>query len=266
MRLRETENLLYRLITAVSGVREGLAEERAFGGLDTIVRGDARLGAIERLDIYANMYFYRLLDVLRQDFPATAAVLGEPGFHNLVTGYLLAYPPREPSISHVGRSLAGYLTDHPILNQYPFLAELAALERALVEVFIAADVAPLAADSMNSIPPERWGALRLRLSPAVQILKFNFKVTELRSAVTGSLAWQPPARELSQVLVFRRDSEVHYREIDSLEQPAFTALQRGARFAKLCELITPDAAPAERVAEINRLLTCWLNDQLLIAA
>ena len=73
--LNWVESLLYRLITAPSGVAEGLAQEKslAHGGLARVIAGDDRLSAEERVDIYANMYFYRILDVLKEDFPATLA-------------------------------------------------------------------------------------------------------------------------------------------------------------------------------------------------
>ena len=126
--LKKLESLLYRLITAPSGVAEGLAAERELGagGLDDIVLGDERLSAEARVDIYANMYFYRLLDALKEDFPATLAVLGADNFHNLVTGYLLEYPPTEPSLYYCGRHLAAYLRDHPLREGAPFIADLAA--------------------------------------------------------------------------------------------------------------------------------------------
>src|ERR1700730_3510359 len=62
--LKQLQSLLYRLITAPSGVAEGLAAERELGagGLDAIVLGDDRLSSEARVDIYANMYFYRILD------------------------------------------------------------------------------------------------------------------------------------------------------------------------------------------------------------
>ena len=90
------------------------------GGLGAIVLGDERLSAEARVEIYANMYFYRILDALKEDFPATLAVLGADNFHNLVTGYLLEYPPTEPSISYCGRHLADYLRDHPMRERAPF--------------------------------------------------------------------------------------------------------------------------------------------------
>src|ERR1700720_2659506 len=135
--LKQLQSILYRLITAASGVAEGLAAEDRLpaGGLDALVLGDERLSAEDRVDIYANMYFYRLLDVLKEDFPAMLRVLGDDNFHNLATGYLLEYPPTEPSVLHCGRHLAAYLHNHPLSKDAPYLTHLAALERAVVEVF-----------------------------------------------------------------------------------------------------------------------------------
>ena len=161
--LKSLQSLLYRLITAPSGVAEGLAAERELSArsLDAIVLGDERLSAADRVDIYANMYFYRLLDALKEDFPATLAVLGADNFHNLVTGYLLEYPPTEPSLYYCGRYLADYLRDHPLSENVPFIADLARLERSSVEVFHGADAPVLESDALQAVAPADWPAMKL---------------------------------------------------------------------------------------------------------
>ena len=79
MNLRELQALLYQRITDPDGTNESIGEERglASGVLEALVHGDERLSAFERVDIYANAYFYRLLECLGEDFPATLAVLGD---------------------------------------------------------------------------------------------------------------------------------------------------------------------------------------------
>src|SRR4029077_20780026 len=111
--LQTLQALLYRLITAPNGVVEGLQAEKVQVNLEDVVRGDERLSAVDHLEIYANAYFYRLLDVLKEEYPAILAVLGNDDFHNLVTGYLLEYPPTEPSVLYAGRYLANFLGGHP---------------------------------------------------------------------------------------------------------------------------------------------------------
>src|SRR5262245_26528792 len=125
--LSETQQLLWSLITAPEGVAKALGSvDRGAAwamALGQTVRSDDRMTAVERLDVYANMYFFRLLDVLKADYPAVLAVTGEAGFHNLVTDYLLVHFPCHPSLRYAGSKLAEFLTDHCQTNDHPFLPD-----------------------------------------------------------------------------------------------------------------------------------------------
>ncbi len=265
MRLKELQRLLYRLIIAPEGVAQGLAAEHALParGLEAIVLGDDRLGAEARLDIYANMYFHRLFAVLKEDFPATLAVLGDVGFHNLVTGYLIAYPPTEPSVLYAGKHFADYLHDHPI-QHLPFLADLAALERALVDSFVAADTPALDASAMRAIGPDAWPRLRLRTHPAALIVRVEWAVAELLRAIIEQREWQHPARRHGCALVWRKDATVFYRELASPEAAALMCMSRGASFAAICDAAKRELGADDSVAELNRMLTRWLGDGLVV--
>jgi hypothetical protein len=263
--LKELESLLYRLITAPSGVAEGLAAERVSArGLDAIVLGDDRLSAEARVDIYANMYFYRIRDALKEDFPATLAVLGDDNFHNLVTGYLLEYPPTEPSISECGRYLAEYLRDHPLREGAPFVADLAKLERAIVEVFVGLDSDAVDPESLRATPPEDWPAMKLRIHPAAQILALEWRVSEILRAVEEDRPWKPADRGAVKVLVWRRNACVFYRDLEHAEEDALEAASRGATFAEICDVVAVVADDQDPVAALNRMLARWLADGLLI--
>jgi hypothetical protein len=263
--LKELESLLYRLITAPSGVAEGLATERDFGarGLEAIVLGDDRLSAEARLDIYANMYFYRIRDALKEDFPATLAVLGDDNFHNLVTGYMLEYPPTEPSISYCGQHLADYLRDHPPHENAPFVADLAKLERAVVEVFSGPDDAALDPDALRATPAEDWPAMKLRIHPAAQILALEWRVSELLRAVEEGHPWKPAERFAVKVLVWRHNARVFYRDLERAEADALEAAPRGATFAEICDIVAANTDDQDPVATMNRMLARWLSEGIL---
>jgi hypothetical protein len=262
--LKKLEGLLYRLITAPSGVAEGLAAERDLGGLEAIVLGDERLSAEARVDIYANMYFYRIRDSLKEDFPATLAVLGDDNFHNLVTGYLIEYPPTEPSLYYCGRHLAAFLRDHPLRENAPFVADLARLERASVEVFHGRDAAVLEPDALQTVAPADWPPLKLRIQPSAQILALDWRVSELLHAVEDDREWTPAEPGAVKVLVWRRDARVFYRDLDDAEGDALEAVLRGATFAEICDVVAADGATDDPVDSINRMLARWLSDRLLM--
>ena len=263
--LKDLQSLLYRLITAVSGVAEGLATERELraGGLDAVVLGDDRLSAEARVDIYANMYFYRIFDALKEDFPATLAVLGDDNFHNLVTGYLLEYPPTQPSISHCGRYLADYLRRHPMRDGAPFIEDLAKLERAIVGVFLGPDAPAMGPDSLRAIAPEDWPAMKLRIHPSAQILVLDWRVSELLRAVEEDRPWDPAKPGAVKVLVWRSNARAFYRDLENLEADALEAASRGATFAEICDVVAANVGIEDPVAAMNRMLARWLSDGLL---
>jgi hypothetical protein len=271
--LKHLQALLYRLITAPEGVAEGLAAERALGSdaLDNLIESDDRLSAAERLEIYANAYFYRILDCLKEDFPATLAVLGAVNFHNLVTGYLIEYPPTEPSISYVGRYLYEFLCHHPMRERWPFIADLTRLERTLVEVFHAGEAEALNAEAMRSIAPEHWPALAMRRHPALAIVDCEWHVDKLlreieNAADEGAQSWNAPAPAHISVLVWRRDSRVRYRALEHTEHAALELARAGANFAAICEAVAAGCGADDPVALINRLLARWLDEGLLVLA
>jgi hypothetical protein len=266
MELARLQNILYRLITAPGGVDEGLAKEQALGldGLAELIRGDDRLSARDRLAIYANAYFYRLLDVCREDFPATAAVLGDAHFHNLITGYLLDYPPTEPSIQYAGRYLADFLRGHPLRASRPFIADLATLERTLIESFHAADATPLAAAALSALVPEEWPALELALHPAVRILDLEWHVEVVVRAVEEGNPPEAPRPGPLKLLVWRHNSRVHYRELEPGEAAALALAANGTTFAAICTAVADESGAADPAPLITQLLGKWLSAGLLL--
>ncbi|HVN91523.1 MAG TPA: DNA-binding domain-containing protein [Candidatus Binataceae bacterium] len=266
MRLEELQRLIYRLVVAPNGVGEGLTLEESLpdGGLEAVIIGDDRLSAEQRLDIYANAYFYRLLDVFKEDFPATLAVLGETDFHNLITGYLVEYPPAEPSVAHAGQHLADFIRQHPLQKRATFLADLATLERALIESFCASDMDPLDATAMHTIGPEEWPSLQMRLHPASQLLELDHTIEPLMRSVERGESWSYPPRKAETILVWRRDTQVFYRTVETLERDALLLTQTRASFASICALIAESCDKADPTVVINQLLSRWIADEIFV--
>jgi hypothetical protein len=260
------EGLLYRLITAPSGVAEGLAQEKSLssGGLARVIAGDERLSAEERVDIYANMYFYRILEVLQEDFPATLAMLGAERFHNLATGYLIEYPPAHFSIAYAGNHLADFLNDHPLREEFPFLRDLARLERALIDVFHAVDAVPLDAEQMRAIAPADWPSLQLRRHPASELLELQWDVASILQSVEQGEEPSAPAQGAMTVLVWRSHNHVYYRALDAAEHSQLAAIAKGTTFAEVCELIASEFDEESAAAAINQRLEAWLRDEILV--
>jgi hypothetical protein len=265
--LAAIQGLLYRLITAPNGVEEGLAIEKCVPSqsIKPLIGGDARLSATERVGIYADMYFYRLLEAIREDFPATARVLGDVEFHNLITGYLVEYPPTQASITEASRHLAEFAGNSPVPRKWPVVADLIRLERALVEVFLGPDVEPLSFDRVRAIPPHQWPLLRMAAHPAIQVLDCEWPVDQILRAIEVGQAPPPVLPEPISILVSRRDFQVKYRGLDDIERRALEVIRRGGRFGALCEVIATQIGESGTPALLNRMLSRWIADGVLVS-
>jgi hypothetical protein len=228
------------------------------------VRGDERLSARQRIAIYADAYFYRLLDCMKEDFPATLAVAGESAFHDLVVSYLVQHSPTEPSIFHLGQHLSSFLFRHPLQERWPFVAELASLERALIDVFHGPDAKPLTPADLRVVAPTDWPTFMLRTHPALQVLDCRWRVTDVLRALDSGADWSEPHREAVAVLVWRQVTQVYYRELEPSERDALAVTAKGASFSAICEAFATRLERDGAAGAINRMLTRWLTDGILI--
>lgn len=272
--LAELQSLLYRLITAPAGVEEAAGNECALQarGLEAVIAGNEEFSARDRLGIYANAYFYRLLDIFKEEFSCTYTVLGDVNFHNLITGYLIEYPPSEPSVLYAGRHLPHYLERvsgpaRAAAAHMPFLADLARLERACIEVFHGVDAEAIEQTSLCGLTPESWPVLRVRLHPAAQIFDIEWRIDALMAAIKEDRQWEPPERASATILVWRKDSRIHYRPLEPGERAALKTAAGSADFASICAALASELEAAAGVTElaaiINRMLMSWLRDGIL---
>jgi hypothetical protein len=254
--LAEVQRRFYELVTAPEGVARGLeVAGLAPTALAAIVRGDTRLSSVERLDIYADMYFYRIRDVLRDDYPKVLASVGDEPFHNLVTDYLIACPPRHFSLRNAGDRLPAFLLRHPLNEARPWLGNLAALERQRLEVFDAADATPLTLERLRAVSPEDFGALRLRLLPAHAWVEADFPVDDAWRTID---AGQPPPRlerRPTRLLVWRQDTLVFHRRVEDRERGLLPPPGEGVLLASICERIAAE--------EVFALVGQWVTDGLI---
>ncbi len=259
LNLKSLQTLLYKAIAAEPRTAVGLDD----GILLDVIRSDERLSARARIGIYAEAYFYRLLDCLREDFPATAAVAGASAFEDLIRAYLTRHPPTESSIFYAGRYLADFLADHPLRERWPFLPELARLERTLIEVFHGPDAPLLSAAEMQHVRPDRWPALRLQVHPALRMLDCRWRVNEVLREVESGRQWQEPELGPVLLLVWRQGSQVYYRELEAPERVALEAASEGASFDKVCAAFASWFDDGNPAGAISQMLARWLADGIL---
>jgi hypothetical protein len=251
MRLAEAQALFHAFATRspeVSGHDPG----EAFVGTPA-------LPAAERLAIYANMYCWRLIDALREDFPKLVAALGDDGFCALAAGYVREHPSEEPSLSKLGRRVADYLVRHPAGR--PDLPDLAQLEWARAEAFEAEEVPLAGIDSLRAVPLAELPHVRIALAPSVRLLRLEHDAPALWRAIEDRTALRPPCRSKVDVAVWRKEFEVFHAVLDADEARAVERAMGGGPLGAVCEPFTErgDAAAAALRAVASWFAEGWVR-------
>ena len=227
-----------------------------------LVEGRGRLGSAERLGVYAEMYWARLLDVLRDDFPRVAAVLGGDRFTALAGTYLERQPSTHPSVRWVGAHFADFLAEHGP-DEQPFLADLARLEWTRLAVFDAVDAVPLRLEALRAIPPSTWPRLTFRPVPALRVLRCAWPVHELWAADDPKAAATLMRPAATVLRVWREAFTVYQTHVDTVEQVALRQLLAGAPFGVMCDRLEALLPPPAVAQEAGALILRWVEDQIL---
>ena len=227
--------------------------------VDAVFRGTPELPARARVQIYADMVLWRQIDVLREDFPKLAALLGDEEFAELAEAYVRRWPSEFPSLVRLGRRLAEFIRSCDDGTRRPDLADLAALEWARAEIFEEADAPAADADALRVHP--NFAAARLELIPALRRLTLDYdaaalwraiedgaELPEPEHATTFAVAWRPSGPEDWQPL---------HTTIEADEAQALALAASGAPLAQVCEAFAGRARPAE--AAFNAL-SSWLAE------
>ncbi len=198
----------------------------------------------QRLRIYANMYLWRLVDGLRNDFPKLAAVVGDDDFSALMSQYLSQHPSEHPDVGQVGRHLVSFLRQNRDPTRREDLADLAELEQARSEVFLEADRRPIDGSAISELGAA-FPQARLRLVPALQLRRFEYHVAPVWRSIDDEQAPPAPLAQPNEVAIWRKEFAVYHVVLAAEEAEALRRALSGARLEQVCAAFADQDSPAQ---------------------
>jgi hypothetical protein len=147
--------------------------------------GPGGTGAGRRFDVYRNNVAVGLTEALEAAFPSVRGHVGTDFFAAMAGVFLRAHPPDTPVLWRWGDRLPGFIETFPPLVSLPWLADVARLEIAIRASYHAADARPADPARLAGIAPDRLGDARLRLAPAVRLVRSRWPVFVLWRAGLG---------------------------------------------------------------------------------
>ncbi|HET6406596.1 MAG TPA: DNA-binding domain-containing protein, partial [Chthoniobacteraceae bacterium] len=83
----------------------------------TIIKPNDRLSSLERLQIYNQQYWWRLLSCFSEDFRGVRAIIGQRKFDRLAVAYLEKHGSQSWSLRDLGQFMPGFLRERPDLTK-----------------------------------------------------------------------------------------------------------------------------------------------------
>ena len=245
------ERWFQTVITHPEGVDEGVGSSQAQqlirlgrDQLEQVILRSKKLTAAERVSIYANAYYARLVECLGECFPILKKALGEEVFGGFALEYLQRYPSQSYTLDRLGENFSRFLEetrpdrsddgDRPAKANWPdFLFDLATLEWTVAQVFDGPGIEHeriLAAADLQALPAERFGQARLIPVVCLRLLTFRYPVNDYytaarRAGENEQVALPDPSIE--HVAITRRDYIVRRHTLTPPQRALLEALQTG---------------------------------------
>jgi hypothetical protein len=247
MTLAETQALFHAAATGAG------ADPAA---LEACFAGTLALPAADRLAIYAGMWWWRQAEALRAEFPALLACLGPERFDALCRGYLEAHPSEHHDIGRLGWALAAFLRSHPAPGRGD-LGDLAELEWARAEVFFEAETEAAGRGALAELGADRFAGARLRLSPALRLLRLDHPAQESWARALRGEGPAPVGPAPTRLAVWRAGHEAFHAPLGEAEARALGQALEGATLGQVCAAFAAEGDPA---AAAFAALSSWLDE------
>jgi hypothetical protein len=262
------------------GVENGMASDdaQAFiaveaGGCEAVIGRSRQLTSIERLSIYQNAYFARLIECMRSIYPMLRRTIGDDAFDALAVGYLQTCPSRSYTLDRLGDEFPQFLdqtrpdrdeTGEPSEEWPDFLRELAELEWAIGKVFDGPGIEhqpTLSAEQLSAVDPSEWFNIRLTPAGCLRTMAFRFPVNDYFTALRElSPDTEPPAfpsAESSWLALSRRDFIVRRHALEYRQYDLLTSLIDGCTIGEAIERVAVE--PSVDLDELALQLGDWFR-------
>lgn len=212
--------------------------------------------------IYQNNYRAQLVGCLEASFPLVHAWLGDDAFLHASVTHIESHPPYSWTLdaypAHFGATLTTLYPNNPDLH------ELAWIELALSDAFVAADAEPVALEALATID---WDTARIRFVPSLEYRHATTNADEIWSAlaqdqdVPEAVMLDAPAG----LIVWRKDMMSLVHRIDALELEAIEHVQAHGDFAALCDFLVSRLGDDDGIQRAGTMLAAWLSNAMVTA-
>jgi hypothetical protein len=180
----------------------------------SVVTGPIGKAAGKRFDVYRNNVTVSLIEALAAIYPAVQRITGSDFFRAMARSHIRGNPPSSPLLFEYGRDFPAYIERYEYAQPLPWLADVARVERAWLDAYHAADVAPLAPLALARTAPDQLADIVFTAHPATRVVRSSYSAVTIFAANRGA---EPVCRidasTPEDALIIRPDLDVVVRRL-----------------------------------------------------
>lgn len=245
------------LISLASPAGNSIKEEA-----NAFIIPSAGLEPFERIQIYSQQYWWRILAIMQEAFPCVLRLFGYYEFNQMIAvPYLTRYQPNDWSLNTLGNKLVPWLEEYYHAEDKSLVLDAARLDYAYQELFFKPEHPRLDATS------EDFAVKPLYLQPSVALIQFPYDMVEFRKNLLKSEPeyWMDnPFPELKKepifLLIYRAPNRlIKTKAISETESKLLARFKEGSAIDALCEWVEKqsEAFRAETEKELQNWFSEW---------
>ena len=266
---------IMRPLTSGEGMQRDNADVAA-----RLIKPNDRLDSFERLQIYNQQYWWRLLGNFSEDFYGLRAVIGQRKFDRLATAYLESCPSMSWSLRDLGEKLKDFIAAHPefVAPHEKLAVEMVRVEWARIVAFDGPEHPRIDPARIAKIAPDK---LKIGVQPYVSLIEMWHPIDDLlgklknatietgsvSNAVAAARARRPkrlmahPRKEPLFLAVHRHELSVFYKRLEPAAYRLLVALREGETLDSACEHAFAGAKelPEKSAAKVQAWFSNWMR-------
>lgn len=239
----------------------------------------------QRIEIYNQQYWWRLLNVMHSIFTMATRMMGYRQFNDKIAiPYLESYPSDHYSVSHIGDHLLTWMQTHYKGDDKELLTDAIAIDHAMNSAFFEAHYPPVT----EGISPEKAFMLKACLQPHITLFKMQYDLFSFRSeihakdpdywsnhhfpnlehALAENKGHFPNLKrdKMYYFIVYRsRMNSVKWDEISEQEHALLSLFETEASIEDVCEWLSKEGQHylQEATPRLQKWIEGWIAKELL---
>jgi hypothetical protein len=234
------------------------------------IKNSPTLLAYQRLEIYNQQYWWRLLFSLKNDFPFLSRLFTSSEFQDEISvPYLTAHPPSHFSLKEVGKHLSFWIKDHYVSENTFFLSQIAAIDYAYNDAASAKR-----GSDLTHLEKELFFTTLFCLAPHVHLFALQGNLFHMRDAMLlqDHAYWythklpllEDPKKTLYFVLFRSRENSIFYKRLSLSEYTLLSLFKKKSSLSIMINSIDNEPKLYEGLEDhLSEWISFWISEHLL---